>query len=203
MKKNEILAKVATGALTVDKAANLLADLESSRRGVLYCKVSLKGAVSIYGLQCIPVTLYADQWERLLEFADDIRAFLEQHNAEVTRKSPHEVVAPKIDRRPPATIAQKPTTQVRPSFQTRTPTAKKSSVPIWIGISVVIGLIVFAANYSSKPTNPSTGPAYNAPYSSRKGLPARTYRSVRQPSGSVFPAYGGPAGDMRRKNQAK
>jgi hypothetical protein len=86
MKKEEILAKVAAGELAVDEASKLLADLETARRGTLYCKVSQKGAVSLYGLQRMPVTLYVEQWERLLGFAAEIQAFLKEHNAELKRK---------------------------------------------------------------------------------------------------------------------
>jgi hypothetical protein len=39
-------------------------------------KVSEKGGVSIYGLGRFPVTLYKEQWERLLDMSDDIRAFI-------------------------------------------------------------------------------------------------------------------------------
>ena len=39
-------------------------------------KVSQKGAVSLYGLGRFPVTLYKEQWERVLEMSDEIRAFL-------------------------------------------------------------------------------------------------------------------------------
>jgi hypothetical protein len=39
-------------------------------------KVSEKGGVSIYGLGRFPVTLYKEQWEKLLDMADDIRAFM-------------------------------------------------------------------------------------------------------------------------------
>mgnify|MGYP001568292072 CR=1 FL=1 len=42
----------------------------------LSMKVSEKGALSIYGLGRFPVTLYAGQWERLLDQADAIRAFM-------------------------------------------------------------------------------------------------------------------------------
>jgi hypothetical protein len=37
--------------------------------------------MSLYGLQRMPVTLYAEQWERLLGFADEIRAFIKDHPA--------------------------------------------------------------------------------------------------------------------------
>ena len=86
MKKEEILSQLAAGKLTVEEAAKQLADLETSKRGTLYCKVSLKGGMSLYGLQRMPVTLYVEQWDRLLGFADDIRAFLKEHDAELKRK---------------------------------------------------------------------------------------------------------------------
>jgi hypothetical protein len=86
MKKEEVLAQVAAGKLSVDEAAKLLADQETPKHGALYCKVSAKGGMSLYGLQRMPVTLYLEQWERLLAFADEIRAFLQEHDAEFKRK---------------------------------------------------------------------------------------------------------------------
>jgi hypothetical protein len=86
MKKEEILAQVAAGKLAVDEAAKLLADQETPRRGSLYCKVSAKGGLSLYGLQRMPVTLYVEQWERLLAFADELQTFLKEHDSELKRK---------------------------------------------------------------------------------------------------------------------
>ena len=86
MNKEEILAKVASGELKIDEASKLLADAESPKRGQLYCKVSEKGAVSVYGLQRMPVTLYVEQWERLLDFGDEIRQFLKANDAKLKRK---------------------------------------------------------------------------------------------------------------------
>jgi hypothetical protein len=34
----------------------------------------------------MPVTLYVEQWERLLDFGDDIRKFMQEHGSELTRK---------------------------------------------------------------------------------------------------------------------
>jgi hypothetical protein len=85
VKKEEVLAKVASGDLSIEEASKMLAD-EAPKRGTLYCKVSAKGAVSIYGLQRMPVTLYVEQWERLLGFSDEIRSFLKDHDAELKRK---------------------------------------------------------------------------------------------------------------------
>ena len=50
-------------------------------------KVSEKGAVSVYGLGRFPVTLYKEQWERLLDLTDDIRAFIKEHESELKLKS--------------------------------------------------------------------------------------------------------------------
>ncbi len=49
-------------------------------------KVSEKGGVSVYGLGRFPVTLYKEQWIRLLEMADDIRAFIRDHDGELKAK---------------------------------------------------------------------------------------------------------------------
>ena len=51
-------------------------------------KVSEKGGVSVYGLGRFTVTLYKEQWTKLLDMADDIRAFLRDHDAELKTKEP-------------------------------------------------------------------------------------------------------------------
>jgi hypothetical protein len=86
MKKEEILAKLAAGELKVDEAAKLLSEVEQPKRGTLYCKVSEKGGLSVYGLQRMPVTLYMEQWDRLLTFADEIRAFIKENEGKLKRK---------------------------------------------------------------------------------------------------------------------
>jgi hypothetical protein len=85
VKKEDVLAKVKSGEMTIEEASKLLVD-EPPKRGVLYCKVSQKGAISVYGLQRMPVTLYVEQWERLLGFAETIQGFLKEHDAELKRK---------------------------------------------------------------------------------------------------------------------
>jgi hypothetical protein len=50
-------------------------------------KVSEKGGVSVYGLGRFPVTLYRDQWTKLLDMADDIRAFIRSNGASLKTKS--------------------------------------------------------------------------------------------------------------------
>jgi hypothetical protein len=53
-------------------------------RGAL--KVSDKGGVSVYGLGRFPVTLYKEQWLKLLDMADEIRAFIKEHDGELKAK---------------------------------------------------------------------------------------------------------------------
>ena len=50
-------------------------------------KVSEKGGVSVYGLGRFPVTLYKEQWNRLLDMADDIRAFIRENESKLKAKS--------------------------------------------------------------------------------------------------------------------
>jgi hypothetical protein len=60
-----------------------------SSRG-LHFKVSAKGALSVYGLGRFPVTLYKEQWLRLLEVTDDIKTFLKDNDAQLKSKAPNE-----------------------------------------------------------------------------------------------------------------
>jgi hypothetical protein len=61
-------------------------ELKSGRRVNLSLKVSEKGGVSVYGLGRFPVTLYKEQWTKLLAMADEIRAFLSEHDAQLKTK---------------------------------------------------------------------------------------------------------------------
>jgi hypothetical protein len=49
-------------------------------------KISEKGGVSVYGLGRFPVTLYKEQWARLLDMADDIRAFIKENDSKLKAK---------------------------------------------------------------------------------------------------------------------
>ena len=55
-------------------------------RGQLYLKVSEKGAVSVYGLGRFPVTLYKEQWERLLNMGDQIKQFIQDNEGQLKKK---------------------------------------------------------------------------------------------------------------------
>jgi hypothetical protein len=48
--------------------------------------VSEKGAVSVYGLGRFPVTLYKEQWDKLLTASDQIKAFMEENHAQLKLK---------------------------------------------------------------------------------------------------------------------
>jgi len=75
---------------------DLMAELERLRRenaalkkgagSGVRLKVSEKGGVSVYGMGRFPVTLYKEQWLRLLDMADDIRAFIAANEAQLKTK---------------------------------------------------------------------------------------------------------------------
>ena len=56
------------------------------RTGSLEFKVGEKGGVSVYGLGRFPVTLYYEQWGRLLEAGDRLRQFLEDNKSKLKLK---------------------------------------------------------------------------------------------------------------------
>ena len=79
-----------------------IAELEAGNKastGSVSCKVSEKGAVSLYGLQRFPITLYWQQWERLFLNIDTIKAFIVANRP---------ALATKVDTRKPAAPAVVP-----------------------------------------------------------------------------------------------
>lgn len=58
----------------------------SRRSGELDFRIGEKGGVSVYGLGRFPVTLYYEQWIRLLDAADRLRAFLEENKSKLKLK---------------------------------------------------------------------------------------------------------------------
>jgi hypothetical protein len=69
--KEELMARI----------AELEKQVGTRKAGMLEFRVSEKGGVSVYGLGRFPVTLYYEQWTRLLEAGEDLRAFLEAHKS--------------------------------------------------------------------------------------------------------------------------
>ena len=66
------------------KAEN--AQLKNQRARGVSLKVSEKGGVSVYGLGRFPVTLYKEQWARLLDMAEEIRAFIKENESKLKAK---------------------------------------------------------------------------------------------------------------------
>jgi len=60
--------------------------LKSQRGRSAGLKVSEKGGVSVYGLGRFPVTLYKEQWAKLLDMADEIRAFIKENESKLKAK---------------------------------------------------------------------------------------------------------------------
>ena len=76
--KEELLARIAE----LEKKA------EGRKRGTLEFRVGEKGGVSVYGLGRFPVTLYYEQWTRLLDSSKDIRDCLEENKHRLKLKDP-------------------------------------------------------------------------------------------------------------------
>ncbi len=55
-------------------------------KGAISYKVSDKGAVSVYGLGRFPVTLYKEQWEKLLDRSEELRRFIAANDAHLKKK---------------------------------------------------------------------------------------------------------------------
>jgi hypothetical protein len=68
------------------KLAELEKQVQGRKRGAIDYKVSEKGGVSVYGLGRFPVTLYYEQWIRLLDQADQIRAFMDENKSRLKMK---------------------------------------------------------------------------------------------------------------------
>jgi hypothetical protein len=60
--------------------------LKTQRGRAVSLKVSEKGGVSVYGLGRFPVTLYKEQWTKLLSMADEIRAFIRDNDSSLKAK---------------------------------------------------------------------------------------------------------------------
>jgi hypothetical protein len=68
------------------KAENESLKSKKPARGTLSLKVSQKGALSLYGMGRFPVTLYKEQWLKLIGFSEDIKTFIDQHDSELKTK---------------------------------------------------------------------------------------------------------------------
>jgi hypothetical protein len=75
--KEELLARV----------TELEKQVAAKKPGTLTFKVGDKGGVSVYGLGRFPVTLYYEQWTKLLDAGEDLRAFLEANKSSLKLKT--------------------------------------------------------------------------------------------------------------------
>ena len=74
--KEELLARIAE-----------LEKQTGAKKGRMEFRVSEKGGVSVYGLGRFPVTLYYEQWTRLLDSVEALRSFLEENKGKLKLKS--------------------------------------------------------------------------------------------------------------------
>ena len=68
----------------------LRAENDSLKKGAtraVSLKVSEKGGVSVYGLGRFPITLYQEQWTKLLDMSDELREFIRAHKSELKTKA--------------------------------------------------------------------------------------------------------------------
>ena len=68
------------------KLAELEKQTGAKQSGALTFKVSEKGAVSVYGMGRFPVTLYYEQWTRLLDVAGPLKEFMEENKSRLKLK---------------------------------------------------------------------------------------------------------------------
>ena len=90
---NEILGLLASGSITLDEAQSKMKALEQKNSANLRYKVSKKGAISIYGLRRMPITLYIGELEAIIElftgsndWTDEFSGFLEENKVSLKRK---------------------------------------------------------------------------------------------------------------------
>jgi hypothetical protein len=68
------------------RAENEALKNKKAARGTLSMKVSEKGALSVYGMGRFPVTLYKEQWLKLLSISDEIKKFIEENDDKLKTK---------------------------------------------------------------------------------------------------------------------
>ncbi len=112
-----------TTAATMARIAELeamqaeLKALKQTVKNQVRMKVSAKGGISIYGLQRMPVTLYAGQWERIIDMckSGDLGTFIADNEAILTRKEPKQEAAPVVAKSKKVAKAKKVETSEGPT----------------------------------------------------------------------------------------
>ncbi len=69
------------------KTENAALKSSATKERAVTMKVSEKGGMSLYGLGRFPVTLYKEQWSKLLEHSEEIKSFLRDNNSQLKSKN--------------------------------------------------------------------------------------------------------------------
>jgi hypothetical protein len=118
---NATMARIAE----LEAMAAELKALKQTVKNTVRMKVSAKGGISIYGLQRMPVTLYAGQWERIIELCDNgaLSEFIGANEALLTRKGEAPLAHPAVKDVPaPKAPKSKAKSKAKPSAPKNGPT---------------------------------------------------------------------------------
>ena len=107
----DVMARIAELEAMQAELKTLKAQVKNTPR----LKVSQKGAISVYGLQRMPVTLYVGQWERIAELVESgvFAEFIAQNEAALTRKGEQPLAKPAVDEAPKAKKPRKSTRKAK------------------------------------------------------------------------------------------
>jgi len=96
----DVMARIAE----LEKMQAELKELKAKVKNTPRLKVSQKGAISVYGLQRMPVTLYVGQWERIAELVNSgvFSDFIAQNESALTRKGEQPLAKPAVADKPKA-----------------------------------------------------------------------------------------------------
>lgn len=87
MSSDEMLAMIARLQRERDEAIQAAKTAKTANAGTLSFKIGEKKGVSVLGLQKFPVTLYAEQWDRLIAKIPDLQKFITDHKSELSYKA--------------------------------------------------------------------------------------------------------------------
>lgn len=84
----EILNKVKSGELDINEATKQIATLNLSEKKQVTYKVSQKGAISFYGIRRMPITLYRDELQQILDVteSDEFTSWLDENTSNFSTK---------------------------------------------------------------------------------------------------------------------
>jgi len=88
VKKEQVMSNKMTAEQELASLKKQNAELQAKleKKNTMSCKVSAKGAVSVYGMGRFPVTLYMEQWQRIEEFLPELMAFVKVNRSKLSVK---------------------------------------------------------------------------------------------------------------------